>query len=121
MKLVDTISIRITLLLVHYRIRKSSKHLVLIELIEKNFFSTESCVVLFFFLLTYNFLSLRTLELSGIYELTSAELSSMTRGRPMKNLSVLCPKIKVSSYLIDGIVECVEHVDTLLFRVRRFS
>uniref|UniRef100_A0A0N5AKT9 F-box domain-containing protein n=1 Tax=Syphacia muris TaxID=451379 RepID=A0A0N5AKT9_9BILA len=60
--------------------------------------------------------NITTLEISGIYELTGNDLAQISRQRPMKHLSVLCPKINAASYLNSGIVESIEHVHTLLLQ-----
>ncbi|KHN78893.1 hypothetical protein Tcan_09312 [Toxocara canis] len=57
-----------------------------------------------------------TLELGGVEELCSVDLAKLTENRPIKHLSVVCPKITCDSYLEDSVVSALSQLDTLLIQ-----
>uniref|UniRef100_A0A915BS63 F-box domain-containing protein n=1 Tax=Parascaris univalens TaxID=6257 RepID=A0A915BS63_PARUN len=57
-----------------------------------------------------------TLELGGVEEFSSIDLSRLTMNQPLKHLSIVCPKISSESYFEDNIINVVRQLDTLLIQ-----
>uniref|UniRef100_A0A915PGJ4 F-box domain-containing protein n=1 Tax=Setaria digitata TaxID=48799 RepID=A0A915PGJ4_9BILA len=57
-----------------------------------------------------------TLEIGGIEYLSSSILSKVLANLTIRNLAIICPRIKFHSYLQDGINKALKNLETLLIQ-----
>lgn len=65
-------------------------------------------------------MNFRVLELGGLEYLSAATLSKVLSGATIRNLAVVCPRIRFHSYLQDDNSEALRKLETLLVQVNRW-